>query len=420
MVDASTAAILRERYAEPHASDGSRVGFAQIAMGALGALLIGVGLIAVIGYNWDHFSRFVRLLFAFLPLLGSQIFSWWCLRRGDAAAVWLKETAAMLQSLTTVACLAIVSQIYNLGGDWPDLLFGWMLLILPLVWVMRAQSVAILYLIGTVVWSFARFDAGVEWLASPLMYPLLLAGLLPVWPGWPPVHPPSTWMRWLIVPCAMLGLCCAASFATHMARGSTYLYVDGEIAVWLCALVIAGITLFPLNANGIAEPVSRKPQVILGAMLLLGYGLALTFEDLSDEMRHISAAFRLPWCWGLLLVTAAFGTLAAIQKRWAVLAIGMVAMLPLSGMVLGGAQHWLVTLYLAALGISLVVLEFTGHRGAPRLGATLISLLAIVRMSDSEFPLLVKGIIFIAVGIAFLAFNFLVMRQLRRSQAPVP
>ena len=421
LIDATLAATLRERYADSHTEDSSRVGFAQIAMGSLGALLIGAGLIAVIGYNWDDFSRPTRLVFAFLPLLISQIFSWWILRRGDAAITWMRETAGLFQSLTTVACLAIVSQIYNLGGDWPDLLFGWMLLILPLIWVMRAKSVAILYLIGTAVWPFGQFESGVAWHASPLIYPLLLAGLLPLWPGWPAKNPPSTWMRWMITPCAMVGLCCAASYAAYVASNiGGYVHADEEIAVWLCSLVVACIILFPLNANGISESIARKPQVILGAMLLLGFGLAFTFKDVSNELSNLIAAFRMPWTWGLLLIIAAFGALAAIQKRWAVLAIAMIAMLPLFGMVLGEWQHWFVTLYLAALGIALIVLEFTGHRGSPRLGATLISLLTIARMSDSDFPLLTKGIIFIVVGIAFLVFNLLILRHGRRSSHITP
>ena len=327
----------------------------------------------------------------------------------------MRETAALFQSLTTVACLAIVSQIYNLGGAWPDLLFGWMLLILPLIWVMRAKSVAILYLIGITIWPFGQFESGVAWHASPLIYPLLLAGLLPIWPGWPAKNPPSTWMRWMITPCAIIGLCCAASFATYFTIDGGIVNVNDEVAIWLCSLVIACIALFPLNANGVSEPNARKPQVILGSMLLLGFGLAFTFKDVSNELSHLSGALRMPWTWGLLLIIAAFGTLAVVQKRWAVLAIAMIAILPLFGMVLGEWQHWFVTLYLAALGIALIVLEFTGHRGSPRLGATLISLLTIARMADSDFPLLTKGIIFIVVGIAFLVFNLLILRHGRRS-----
>ena len=81
LVTAEAAQTLRER----HAVDESQVGAAQIIMGSLGALLIGTGLIAVIGYNWDDFKRPVRLLFAFLPLLGSQIFSFIVLRKRSVA-----------------------------------------------------------------------------------------------------------------------------------------------------------------------------------------------------------------------------------------------------------------------------------------------------------------------------------------------
>ena len=112
LLTADAARTLRER----HAIDASQPGLAQIVMGSLGALLIGTGLIAVIGYNWDDFSRPVRLLFAFLPLLTTQIISFRVLQRGDAAAAWVRETAALLQALATGACIALVSQIYNLGG----------------------------------------------------------------------------------------------------------------------------------------------------------------------------------------------------------------------------------------------------------------------------------------------------------------
>jgi len=80
LITAENAATLRQR----HPVDDSQPGMAQIAMGVLGAMLIGVGLIAIIGYNWDYFTRPMRLLFAFLPLLGAQVFSWWALRRGEA------------------------------------------------------------------------------------------------------------------------------------------------------------------------------------------------------------------------------------------------------------------------------------------------------------------------------------------------
>jgi uncharacterized membrane protein len=82
LLSADAARTLRER----HAPDASQLGLAQLVMGSLGALLIGAGLISVIGYNWDDFSLPVRLLFAFLPLLLTQVFSFRVLQRGDACA----------------------------------------------------------------------------------------------------------------------------------------------------------------------------------------------------------------------------------------------------------------------------------------------------------------------------------------------
>lgn len=114
--------------------------------------------------------------------------------------------------------------------------------------------------------------------------------------------------------------------------------------------------------------------------------------------------------------------LASARRRWALLAIASVALLPLIALpfVHGKGEYsdslltWLATLHLSAVGITLIVLDFTGRRSAPRLGAALLSVLILARMADSEFSLLAKGITFIIVGSAFLAFNLLMSRLHRR------
>lgn len=414
------ARTLRER----HVVDDSQPGLAQIVMGALGALLIGTGLIAVIGYNWDDFSRPVRLLFAFLPLLLTQLFSFRVLQRGAASAAWVRETAALLQALATGACIALVSQIYNLGGEWPDFLFWWMLLSLPLAWVLRSHAVAIFYLIGIAVWSMDQLDHGRPWYDSPLLYPLLLLGLLPYyWAGWKNQAPLSVAVRWVMTVSAIVGLCSVAEYVS--ARNEEYFSYHYQCFFWLWTLTSAALVLFPLNQNGIEEPTRRKPQVVLGSLWLLGYGVAVTFRDASyDVLKGASQALHLPWCWGLLTVLAVFALLASLRKRWALLAIASVALLPLLTFPLvqnKDGDHsmwlsWLTTLHLSAIGITLIVLEFAGKKGAPRLGATLLSVLIIARMADSDFSLLAKGIAFIAVGVAFLVFNILMSRLLKQKQ----
>ncbi len=420
IVTTETAQKLRER----HVLDDSQPALAQMVMGSLGALLIGAGLIAVIGYNWDDFSRPVRLLFAFLPLLLTQLFSLRVLMGGDSTAAWVREVAALLQALATGACIALVSQIYNLGGEWPDFLFWWFLLSLPLTWVLRSHAVAMFYLITIAIWSVHQVERGKPWQDSPLIYPLLLLGLLPFWPGWPPKLSLSISVRWVMTLSAILGLCSAAFFVSAR-DGSNYSYHD-ETFVWLWSLIAAVLVLFPLNQAGISESTGRKPQVVLGTLWLLGYGMAGTFHDVSDDiLQGASYALKLPWCWGLLIVLAAFTLLAVKQHRWALLALASVAILPLivglftQGQ--GGSGHLLaglVTLHLSVIGITLIVLEFLGKTSAPRLGAFLISALIIARMADSHLSLLAKGLTFIAVGVAFLAFNFFMGRRHRQPTLP--
>ena len=416
LLTADAARTLRER----HAVDASQPGLAQIVMGSLGALLIGTGLIAVIGYNWDDFSRPVRLLFAFLPLLAAQIASFRVLQRGDAAAAWVSETTALLQALATGSCIAIVSQIYNLGGEWPDFLFWWMLLSLPLVWVMRSHAVAIFYLIAIAIWSVNQVGLGTPWHDSPLLYPVLLLGLLPYWPGWPVKTPLSISLRWVMVISAIFGLCSVAVFVSAQSSNDFgYYRYDDETFFWLWTLTAGAFTLFPLNQAAIDEPTRRKPQVVLGSLWLLGFGIAATFRGFSDDIAQgMTHALKLPWCWGLLAVLAGFVLLAVRSRRWAVLAIASIALLPLAAFPFVKLLSWVFTLHLSLIGLTLIVLDFLGKRGAPRLGALLLSVLIIARMADSDFSLLAKGIAFIIVGVAFLAFNFLMSRRHRQPALP--
>lgn len=408
LLTAEAAVRLRERYAVA----ASGPGLGQIMLGALGALLVGSGLIAIISHNWDDFSRPVRLLFAFLPLLAAQMFSWQALRRGSAA--WVRETAALLQALTAGACIALVSQIYHLGGDWPDFLRAWFLLSLPLVWVLRSDAVTLFYLAATVVWTVNQYESGLAWQDSPLIYPLLLLGLLPRW--WRQ-SPPGAVLRWCIALSASFGLgASVASAVSH--RLLSFSHFNAVLLLW--SVLAACFVLLPLNARGIAESTRRKPQVVLGGLWLFGYGLAATFADVGEELlKGAGSVWKMPSGWLLLAVLTVFAALAVRQRRWAVLAIASVVVLPLLVHAVfpssshGGLLAGLFTLHLAGVGLTLILLDFAGRPAAPRLGAAVLSALVLARMADSDLSLLAKGLVFIGVGVAFLAFNFFMSRRRR-------
>lgn len=413
IITAEGARRLRERYAtEP------RGGLAQMIVGAVGALLIGTGLIAVLASNWDDLPRWVRLALALGPLAASQAVSWWVLGRGEAAKTWQREAAALVQAFTAGAAMAIVSQIYNLPGEWSDLVFWWCVVTVPLAWVFRSQAVAIAYLIGIAAWTVAQAaDHGsgfsVQVAADVrVWFPLLLAGLLPLWPGPELRHRPALGGRFVLAASALIGLIAVAAYASVCPGGAN------DAFPWLAMLSTAAVLLFPLDRDGIAEPLPRKPQVVLGGLGLVVTALVGTYEDPAGELvKSVGVALRLGWCWLLLAVVAGFAVLAFRQGRSAVLAVAGLAAVPLVAAPLlpDDTSGWPVAIgysfVILATAIALIALDFLGRQGAARIGGALITLLVILRMADADVSLLVKGLAFIVIGAGFIGFNVFLTRR---------
>jgi len=407
IITAENAQTLRARYmAEP------RGGLAQMIVGAVGALLIGTGLIAVLAYNWDDFPRGVRLALALGPLAASQVVSWRVLSRGESARPWMRESAALVQTLAAGAAMAIVSQIYNLPGVWTDLVFRWCVVTVPLAWVLRSQAVAIAYLLGIAIWTIAQVaDRGLRF-STPaiaavdvrLWYPLLLAGILPLWPGPGLRERPAVGSRLVLAATAFVGLLAVAAAAKPDVGDASF--------SWLAMLTAAAMLLFPLDRAGIAEPLMSKPQVVIGGLALVFTAFVATYEEPAHHLVE-SVGFA----WLLLAVTAGAAALAGWQGRLAVLTVAAVAVLPLAAAPLTPTSGWPVaiaySLALLATAIVLIGLEFLGRQGAARLGGALITILVILRMADADVSLLVKGLVFILVGSGFLAFNAFITRHRR-------
>lgn len=418
IVTADGARRLRERYAVEQ-----RAGLAQLIVGTLGALLIGTGLVALLASNWDDFPRWVRLCLALGPLAAAQLVSWWVLGKDRAAEPWQREATALGQALAAGAAMALVSQIYHLPGRWMELVFWWCVVALPLAWVFRSRGVAIAYLVGITVWAIAQAENRVspfsEAAATDLRFwqPLLLAGILPLWPGAELDKRPPPASRLVLAIAGLVGLLAVAAQVAFRP------YDQHSAFFWLVMLTTVVVMLFPLTREGVAEPLARKPHVPLGGFTLMGMALVATYEDPARTLvEGVGPALALGWSWVLLAVAAVFAVLAFRQGRIAVLAVASLALVPLVAYPLtpADAGGWPVaiaySLVLLATAVTLIGLEFLGRQGAARIGASLITLLVILRMLDADVSLLVKGITFIVIGCCFLAFNVVISRH--RAAAP--
>ena len=143
-----------------------------------GSLLVGLGIILLLAYNWSDLTRPMRAVIAYIPLLGALGLCAWIVFAGKTGTALREGTGAFL-ALAVGASIALVAQTYQLGGTFRDFTLAWMLLILPSIYVLDAVMPALIYLFGITGWAIGQrcYDD------NPYGFWLLLAGVVPylVW-----------------------------------------------------------------------------------------------------------------------------------------------------------------------------------------------------------------------------------------------
>ncbi|HRZ74251.1 MAG TPA: DUF2157 domain-containing protein, partial [Flavobacterium sp.] len=123
-----------------------------IIFGIFGALLGGLGIILLIGHNWDEFTTTTQVVLAFLPLLLAQIASGYTILKKPESIAWRESSGAFL-FCGIGASIALIAQIYHLPGNFNRFVLTWMLLALPLIYLLKSSVVSLLFLIGITVYN---------------------------------------------------------------------------------------------------------------------------------------------------------------------------------------------------------------------------------------------------------------------------
>ncbi|OUR92690.1 hypothetical protein A9Q87_06535 [Flavobacteriales bacterium 34_180_T64] len=136
-------AINIERYYASKTENSSNRLF--MVFGVLGSLLIGLGIILILAHNWDSFTKTTKTIIAFLPLIIGQFIVGFSILN-KMSQVW-KESSGTFLFFAVGSSIALVSQIYNIPGDLSDYLLTWIVLCLPLVYLLKSNALAILYMV---------------------------------------------------------------------------------------------------------------------------------------------------------------------------------------------------------------------------------------------------------------------------------
>ena len=146
LLDETSAVRLKEHYEERLAKKPSAKNYFLLAIGLIGGLMIAAGIILVINYNWDMFSKPVRIGISAIPLLIGMAVSFSALVKEKNTL--LNELGAILTATGGATLIAMISQIYHTGGEFRDFMMLNLALALPLIYIFNSIALASVYTFG--------------------------------------------------------------------------------------------------------------------------------------------------------------------------------------------------------------------------------------------------------------------------------
>ena len=413
VITQETADRIRDYYINKSSSSSNRL---FIAFGTLGAILVGLGIILILAHNWDELSRTTKTFFAFLPLLLGQILCGFTLIKKQDSIAWKESTTAFLFFSIGIS-LSLVSQIYNVSGSLTSFLLTWMLLCLPLIYVMKSSIVSLLYLIGITYyaceisyWSYPSSESYIYWL-------LLLLSL----PYYYVLYKKKNESNFMIFHNWMIPLSVVISLGTVAGKSDEFMVVAYFSLFGLLYLVgdLDFFTSQKLRNNG------YKLLGSLGTIILL---LTLSFDWFWKDLR--AKGFQFNEIIGTPeFIASAITSLLALwlfyfhHKNKAlsdIKPLSLVFLLFIVTFILGFSSSIaivLINLYVFAIGI-LTIRDGAKQEdlGVLNFGLLVITALVICRFFDTDLSFIIRGVMFVSLGAGFFVVNYWMLKKRSRNE----
>lgn len=123
-------------------SESGWMGFMKI-LSVIGAVCVWIWVLLVIASNWSDFPRLLQLLLSImLPVVSLWLGYYFTYTQRELLTLW--NAFSLLGWLLIGASIALIGQIYNLDGTVGSLLRMWFILSLPLVFIFKLKTLAVL------------------------------------------------------------------------------------------------------------------------------------------------------------------------------------------------------------------------------------------------------------------------------------
>ena len=123
---------------------------ALVALMSVAALLVGLAVLLLIGYNWQEMSAALKLVTIFGVITATHATGFYLrFRRGIGR---LSEVAFFLGCLFYGAGIFLVAQIFHLNAHYPGLVWWWAVGVLPFALCLRTPLLHILFVALLAIW----------------------------------------------------------------------------------------------------------------------------------------------------------------------------------------------------------------------------------------------------------------------------
>ena len=127
-------------------------GVLQVVLAVLGAILVGLGILFILAHSWDEMSVLVKTILAFTPLVVAQGLAVYVILKKSGDKMW-QESVGVFLYISVAISISLVSHIYNISGNLSSFMLIWMLLSLPVVYILDSSMVSLLYIGGITVFA---------------------------------------------------------------------------------------------------------------------------------------------------------------------------------------------------------------------------------------------------------------------------
>jgi uncharacterized membrane protein len=173
VVSPAQADAIRKIYPEPKAAQP----WGMIIFSGIGAVVIGLGVILLLAYNWQIIPKFGKLAIIFTALIATHLGGQRLFQQTD----WrrqLGEAISLLGTMLFGAGIWLIAQAYHIDEHYPNGFLLWALGAVVLAWAMPSVAQGTLAALALIIWGATEnygFQTPVHW--APLLLAVSVGGL---------------------------------------------------------------------------------------------------------------------------------------------------------------------------------------------------------------------------------------------------